>query len=69
MRQPSGSHGRKPQDPTQPYRQRHLITIEMDYLAAEVYAAAKLRRLQEERPGALAENSPALTDCAVMSSV
>ena len=38
----------KPHDQTKPYQQRHLITVQMDSLSAELYAQGKL---QEERPG------------------
>ena len=47
---------RNQQDPRlKGYLQRHTVTIEMDSLAAELYAPQKLRRLLEERPGAAAK--------------
>ena len=59
---------RRPRDMTQPYQQRHTVTIEMDGLEAELYAPAKLRRLQEERPGALAKTGPALEEHYIVTT-
>ena len=53
---------------TKPYQQRHLITVEMDSLSAELYAPTKLRKLQEECPGALAKSGPVLEEHYVVTT-
>ena len=55
-------------DPTQPYTQRHTVTIAMDSLTAELFAPIKLRRIQEERPGSLARIGPVLEEHYVVTT-